>query len=41
MLGVETGIEDPIAWMDEDYESARRAIDEIVAHHAEYWPFEA
>jgi acetoin utilization deacetylase AcuC-like enzyme len=38
VLGVETGIEDPMAWMDEDLDSARRAIDEVAAAHADHWP---
>ncbi len=37
-LGVDTGIDDPMAWMDEDYDSAHEAVEEIAAHHAEYWP---
>lgn len=39
-LGAETGIEDPMAWMDEDLTSARRAIDRIVEYHSAHWPLE-
>ncbi|ADD07401.1 HdaI-type histone deacetylase (plasmid) [Natrialba magadii ATCC 43099] len=38
VLGVETGIDDPMAWMDEDYDSARRTIEDIATYHSEYWP---
>ena len=38
VAGVETGVEDPFAWLDEDYPSAERAIDEITETHAEHWP---
>ena len=37
-LGVETGVEDPFAWLDEDVESARRAVDDAAAVHAASWP---
>lgn len=33
-----TGINDPMAWMDEDFDSARRAIDDVADHYATYWP---
>lgn len=39
--GVETGIDDPMAWMDEDVESARRGIDMIVDYHAANWPLDS
>ncbi|MFO7926000.1 MAG: class II histone deacetylase [Halobacteriota archaeon] len=32
-----TGIEDPMAWMDEDFDSAERAVDEIVEYYDTYW----
>lgn len=38
VLGIDTNINDPMAWMDEDFESAERAIDEIVSAHSEDWP---
>ncbi len=38
VAGVETGIDDPMAWMDEDYDSAKRSIEAIADSHAEYWP---
>jgi acetoin utilization deacetylase AcuC-like enzyme len=38
VLEYETGIDDPMAWMDEDLDSARRAVDAVAAHHAAYWP---
>jgi hypothetical protein len=41
VVGHETGISDPMAWLDEDVESARRALEEIVAYHATTWPLEA
>lgn len=28
-----TGIEDPVAWMDEDVDSARRTIDDVAGHY--------
>ncbi|WP_101295766.1 class II histone deacetylase [Halegenticoccus soli] len=37
-LGIETGIEDPFAWLDEDVESARRAIDDVATAFADRWP---
>jgi len=40
VLGVDTGIDDPMAWMDEDRDSAERALDRIVAFHADHWPVE-
>lgn len=41
ILDIDTGIDDPMAWMDEDLESARRAIDSIADHHATHWPLNA
>jgi acetoin utilization deacetylase AcuC-like enzyme len=38
VLDIETGIRDPMAWMDEDLESARRAVDTVADHHATHWP---
>jgi acetoin utilization deacetylase AcuC-like enzyme len=40
VVGHETGIRDPMPWLDEDLESARRAVEEIVAYHAASWPLE-
>ena len=37
LLGVETGVEDPFAWLDEDAESASRRLDDVVAHVGEWW----
>lgn len=34
VLDVQTGIDDPFAWLDEDVESAQRAVDRIVAAFA-------
>ena len=39
-LGVDTGVEDPFAWIDGDAASARDAIDEAMAAHADHWPLE-
>ena len=36
-LGINTGIDDPMAWMDEDLDSAAAAIETAVEFHAEYW----
>ncbi|MFC4248764.1 class II histone deacetylase [Natribaculum luteum] len=38
VLECETGIEDPMAWMDEDFDSARRAVDDVADYYATYWP---
>jgi acetoin utilization deacetylase AcuC-like enzyme len=38
VLDHETGIDDPMAWMDEDLDSARRAVDDIADFHSAYWP---
>jgi acetoin utilization deacetylase AcuC-like enzyme len=38
VLGTDTGVEDPMAWMDEDLDSARRAIDRIADYHGRHWP---
>jgi acetoin utilization deacetylase AcuC-like enzyme len=38
VLGTDTGVEDPMAWMDEDLDSARRAIDRIADYHDQHWP---
>ena len=37
VLGTETGIEDPYAWLKEDVSSARTAVDRAVEHHARHW----
>jgi acetoin utilization deacetylase AcuC-like enzyme len=38
VLGTDTGVEDPMAWMDEDLDSARRAIDRIADYHGRHRP---
>lgn len=38
VLGTETGIEDPFAWLDEDVDSARRAIDGVAEGFVDLWP---
>jgi acetoin utilization deacetylase AcuC-like enzyme len=38
ILGIETGIEDPFAWLDEDIESARRAVTRISEQFVDDWP---
>jgi hypothetical protein len=38
VLGVSTGIEDPFAWLNEDADSARRTVDELVETFAGEWP---
>lgn len=37
-LGIETGIDDPFVWLDEDAESTRRAVDRIAERFADDWP---
>lgn len=37
IVGVETGIDDPMAWMDEDYGSAKRSIDVAIDAHTTHW----
>lgn len=37
VLGVETGIDDPFDWLDENFESTQRAVNGIVDHHEDYW----
>lgn len=37
VLGVDTGVTDPFAWLDEDVPSAKRAIDEIASYYSNYW----
>jgi hypothetical protein len=39
-LGSETGIEDPLAWLDEDFSMIRPRLDEVVDAHREHWPVE-
>lgn len=40
VLGVDTGVEDPFAWLDEDLRAARRTVDDVAATHAAHWPIE-
>jgi acetoin utilization deacetylase AcuC-like enzyme len=37
VLGLESDVEDPFAWLDEDLESARRRIDDAVAYFEQWW----
>lgn len=37
LLGVETGVEDPFAWLAEDTDSATRHVDAVVEEAAEWW----
>ncbi|QHS16053.1 class II histone deacetylase [haloarchaeon 3A1-DGR] len=37
-LGIDSDVADPLAWIDEDVDSARRAVADAVDHHAEFWP---
>ena len=37
-LGVDTGVADPFAWIDGDAASARDAVGEAIAAHADHWP---
>ena len=37
-LGVDTGVEDPFAWIDGDAASAREVVDDAIATHTDYWP---
>ncbi|MFB6299287.1 MAG: class II histone deacetylase [Halobacteriales archaeon] len=39
-LGIDTGIVDRAAWLDEDLDSAREAVTEAIVHHARAWPLE-
>jgi len=41
VLGLESTIEDPFDWLDEDVDSTRRALTAIVDHYASYWPLES
>ena len=36
--GIETGVEDPLAWLAEDLDSARRRLDEAIEYHGAHWP---
>ncbi|MBP2252405.1 acetoin utilization deacetylase AcuC-like enzyme [Halarchaeum solikamskense] len=36
-VGVDTGIEDPFAWLDEDADSAHRRLDSVVEHASAWW----
>jgi len=38
VLGLDSDVEDPFAWLGEDVDSARRRIDEVVAHYDRWWP---
>jgi hypothetical protein len=38
--GLETGVEDPMAWLAEDLDSARRRLEEAIEYHAAHWPLE-
>jgi acetoin utilization deacetylase AcuC-like enzyme len=38
VLDQSTGIQDPMAWMDEDFDSARRTIDDVTDHYDSFWP---
>ncbi|MFB6210346.1 MAG: class II histone deacetylase [Halobacteriales archaeon] len=40
VLGVDTGIVDQAAWLDEDFEAARAAINEAIEFHAAEWPLD-
>ena len=37
-LGVDTGVEDPFAWIDGDAASAHNAVGDAIAAHADHWP---
>lgn len=37
LIDVETGVDDPFAWLDEDADSARRRLDSVVDYFAEWW----
>jgi acetoin utilization deacetylase AcuC-like enzyme len=37
-LGVDTDIDDPFAWLDEDFQSAREAVTQIAEQFAADWP---
>ncbi len=36
-IGIETGVDDPMAWLDEDVDSTRRRLDDVVDYHAAHW----
>lgn len=38
MLGVETGVADPMDWLDEDSDLLAGRLDDLVAAHTEHWP---
>jgi acetoin utilization deacetylase AcuC-like enzyme len=38
LVDADTGIEDPFAWLNEDADSARRAVDDLVDAFADDWP---
>lgn len=40
VLGVESEVEDPFAWLDEDFASAEARLAEIADAHAEWWGLE-
>jgi acetoin utilization deacetylase AcuC-like enzyme len=40
-IGIDTGVEDPFAWLDEDIESAQRTVDRIADWFADDWPITA
>lgn len=37
MLGVDTGVDDPFDWLDEDIDSTRRALGDVADHYGAYW----
>ena len=37
VLGIDTGIEDPFDWLDEDFGSTQRVLEEVIAYHSAYW----
>lgn len=37
MLDVDTGVQDPFDWLDEDYDSAERALDAIATYQSRFW----
>ncbi len=37
IIGIDSDVADPFAWLDEDADSARRRVDEIVDHYSEWW----
>lgn len=38
MLGVETGVDDPMQWLEEDSALLADRLDALVAAHADHWP---